>query len=230
MRWFHHDEGIDSPEVYLRDGPGEAELMSREEALAIARSRGLHLIPEWPEQQTAGPSSCLIGALSLPVGWEQVPEAEQAEEPDPLLWFEAPCGGRDLLAGNGNTFPGRMSAWCPDQQVSYNVSLAEMGQMSQQARYYVAGFLAGNQPGPPPAAGPRRRHRPRRPRRMESRRRQVPPHRRVVRPVAHVPGLRSRPAPRHRRRQLPGAPPEPAPINGILAVWKAGLTSIRWPG
>jgi hypothetical protein len=29
-----------------------------------------------------------------------------------------------------------------------------MGQMWQQARYYVAGFLAGNQPGPPPPAEP----------------------------------------------------------------------------
>jgi hypothetical protein len=31
-----------------------------------------------------------------------------------------------------------------------NVSLAEMGQMSQEARYWVARFLAGNQPGEPP--------------------------------------------------------------------------------
>ena len=66
LRWFHYDDGIDSPEVYLLDGAG------------------------------------------------------------------------------------RMSAWCPDTQVSYNVSLAEMGQMSQEARYYVTGFLAGNQPEPPP--------------------------------------------------------------------------------
>jgi len=42
----------------------------------------------------------------------------------------------------------------PDKKVSYNVSLAEMGQMSQQARYYIAGFLAGNQPGLPPPPDP----------------------------------------------------------------------------
>jgi len=124
---------IDSLEVYLLDGPGEAELMSRDEALAIARSRGLHLIPEWPEHQTTGSAFCRIGVVSLPVRWEQVSEAEQAGEPDPLLWSEAPCGG-DLLAGNGGTYPGRMSAWCLARQVSYGVSLAEMGQMSQQAR------------------------------------------------------------------------------------------------
>lgn len=154
LRWFRYDEGIDSPEVYLSDGSGEAELMPREEALAIARVRGLHLIPEWPEHQATGPACCRIGTVSLPVRWEQVPGVAQAGGPDPLLWFEAPCGGRDLLTGNGGTYPGRMSAWCPDMQVSYNVSLAEMGQMSQQAKYYVAGFLAGNQPRPPPPPDP----------------------------------------------------------------------------
>jgi hypothetical protein len=150
LRWFHYDEGIDSPEVYLLAGASEAELMSLDEALAIARSRGLHLVPEWPEHLTTGPALCRIAMVSLPVRWERLPEPERAAEPDPLLWFEAPCGGRDLLAGNGGTFHGRMRAWCPDKQVSYNVSLAEMGQMPQEARYWVAGFLAGNQPGPPP--------------------------------------------------------------------------------
>ncbi len=154
LRWFRYDEGIDSPEVYLLDGPGEAELMSRDEALAIARSRGLHLIPEWPEHQVTGPAFCRIAIVSLPVRWEQLPEREQSGEPDPLLWFEASCGGRDLLTGNGGTFRGRMRAWCPHEQVGYNVSLAEMGQMSQEARYWVAGFLAGNQPGPPPPPDP----------------------------------------------------------------------------
>jgi hypothetical protein len=151
LRWFHYDERIDSEQVYLLDGPGEPELMSRDDALAIARSRGLHLIPEWPEHLTTGPVCCWIGKVSLPVHWEQDPESARVPEPDPLLWFEAQCGGRDLLTGNGGTFPGRMSAWCPARQVSYNVSRTEMGQMSDQARYYVAGFLAGNQPGPPPS-------------------------------------------------------------------------------
>jgi hypothetical protein len=154
LRWFRYDEGIDSADVYLLDGPGEAELMSRDEALAIARGRGLHLIPEWPGHLTTGSAWCRIGKVSLPLRWEDVQEPEHAQAPDPLLWFEAPCGGRDQLVGSGDTYPGRMAAWCPDKQVSYNVSLAEMGQMSQQARYYVAGFLAGNQPGPPPPPDP----------------------------------------------------------------------------
>jgi len=154
LRWFRYDEGIDCAQVYLVDGPGEAELMSREEALAIAQRRGLHLIAEWPEQQDGSPAWCHIGTVSQPVRWERIVQGPGEGEPDPLLWFEAPCGGRDLLVGSGNTFPGRMSAWCPDRRVSYNVSLAEMGQMSSEARYYMAGFLAGNQPGPPAAPGP----------------------------------------------------------------------------
>ena len=134
--------------------PDEEELMSRDDALAIARDRGLHLIPDFPEHLTDGPASCRIGKVSLPVHWEQDPEAAHGGEPDPLPWFEAPCRGRDLLAGNGGAYPRRMLAWCPARQISYNVSRAEMGQMSQQARYYVAGFLAGNQPGPPPPSDP----------------------------------------------------------------------------
>ena len=59
------------------------------------------------------------------------------------MWFKASCGGRDLLTGNGGTFPGRMSAWCPEKRLSYKVSFSEMGEMSQEARYYVAGFVAG---------------------------------------------------------------------------------------
>jgi hypothetical protein len=149
LSWFAHDEGIDAADVYLLDGPGEMQFMSRDEALAIARDRGLHLILEWPAHVTSGPPSCWIGEVSLPLRWEHVPEPEPEQEPDPLLWFEASCGGRDLLAGNGGTFPGRMSAWCPHEQVRYNVSLSGMGQMSPEARYYVAGFLAGNEPGPP---------------------------------------------------------------------------------
>lgn len=42
-----------------------------------------------------------------------------------------------------------MSAWCPDKAVAYNVSLTEMGEMSLESRYFVLGFLSGNEPDPP---------------------------------------------------------------------------------
>lgn len=48
--------------------------------------------------------------------------------------------------GNGHTFIGRIAAWCPQKDVGYNVSLNEMGAMSTESRYFIAGFLAGNEP------------------------------------------------------------------------------------
>jgi hypothetical protein len=57
LRWFRYDEAIDSPEVYLLDGPGEAELVSRGGALAIARSRGLR-----PDYQRGSECAFLAGA------------------------------------------------------------------------------------------------------------------------------------------------------------------------
>jgi hypothetical protein len=55
--------------------------MSRDEALAIVRGRGLHLIPEWPEHLITGQAWGRIGKVSPPQRWEHVPEPEQAEGP-----------------------------------------------------------------------------------------------------------------------------------------------------
>jgi len=67
------------------------------------------------------------------------------------LWFEASCGKRDLLLNdNGHTFTGRMLAWCPHQEHHvYSVSLNDMGEMSTETRYFVRGFLAGQEPEGP---------------------------------------------------------------------------------
>jgi hypothetical protein len=42
-----------------------------------------------------------------------------------------------------------MRAWCPTDDVRYLVSLSEMGDMSSASRYFVRGFLSGNEVGPP---------------------------------------------------------------------------------
>jgi hypothetical protein len=84
--------------------------------------------------------------VSVPLRWESVPVADPRQPVDDRLWFEAPCGMRDFIVGNGHTFVGRMSAWCPHDSVAYNVSLGEMGAMSEESRYFVTGFLAGNEP------------------------------------------------------------------------------------
>lgn len=89
--------------------------------------------------------SCIVAKVSLPLRWEHLPVEEPAI--DERLWFDAPCGGRDFLTGNGHTFIGRMAAWCPFKRLGHNVSLNEMGTMSEQARYFVAGFLEGAKPG-----------------------------------------------------------------------------------
>jgi hypothetical protein len=89
-----------------------------------------------------------LSKVTLPLRWERVEAV--GEEIDERLWFEASCGGRDSLDGrNPHTFIGRMSAWCPHQQVGYNVSLAELAEMSSEARYFVKGFLSGTEPSYP---------------------------------------------------------------------------------
>lgn len=147
---FRFDEGIHALDVDVFDpARGESEPMARDAAIALARARDACLIAWWPAGGDEDQPSCIIGRVTLPLRWEMLPE-ESAPTADPRLWFDAPCGGRDLLLpGQGHTFTGRMSAWCPHQQLSYNVSLSEMGAMSDEARYFVLGFLSGNEPGPP---------------------------------------------------------------------------------
>jgi hypothetical protein len=149
---FRYDDGIDATDVYLFDeAKGELELMRRDDALAAASAQGKSLVAEWPSRSGGDVPSCILAKVSLPLRWEVVPRDDQLDlDIDPRLWFDAPCGGRDfLLAGQGHTFLGRMTAWCPDKAVSYNVSFAEMGSMSDETRYFVLGFLSGNEPGPP---------------------------------------------------------------------------------
>lgn len=142
---FRFDEAIEAAEVYLDRGTG-LELMARDEAIAFARERGANLVAWWPPAGEAAPS-CVVAMVSLPLRWERVPVEKPAV--DERLWFDAPCGRRDFLVGNGHTFVGRMAAWCPHEGVGYNISRAEIGAMSEEARYFVAGFLAGNEPGYP---------------------------------------------------------------------------------
>lgn len=92
--------------------------------------------------------SCIVSKVTLPLRWERLPEEPPAQI-DERLWFEASCGGRDFVVGNGHTFVGRMAAWCPDTRVGYNVSLSEMDVMSDECRYWVTGYLAGSEPDYP---------------------------------------------------------------------------------
>lgn len=69
---------------------------------------------------------------------------------DSDLWFEHNgCEGKHYLLGNPHTFPGRMWAWCPKKETAFCVSKSEIGEMSIQAKFWIKGFLIGNQPKPP---------------------------------------------------------------------------------
>lgn len=75
-----------------------------------------------------------------------------APEPnvDATLWFiPSDCEGKHYLLGNPHTFRGRMSAWCPTKRTGYCVSASQIRDASPEARVWVAGFLAGNEPRPP---------------------------------------------------------------------------------
>ncbi|XVV17713.1 hypothetical protein ACQP2X_28685 [Actinoplanes sp. CA-131856] len=70
---------------------------------------------------------------------------------DPDLWFDTACGRHYLLDGNPHTFPGRMDAYCAERGIRTRVSKAEIVDCSEQTRYFVRGFLSGNEPAPPDA-------------------------------------------------------------------------------
>jgi len=73
-----------------------------------------------------------------------------AEEPpryDKRLWFRIRgCPGKHFLLGNAHTHLGRISAWCPSQGLVTSVGFPEIEEMPPEARFWVQGFLSGNEP------------------------------------------------------------------------------------
>ena len=71
-------------------------------------------------------------------------------EIDSTLWIKlGHCDGEHYLIGNCHTFPGRMNAFCKSKNTTFCVSLSEISDMSEQSRYWIKGFLSGNEPEPP---------------------------------------------------------------------------------
>lgn len=148
--WRLHDfvmgEDIPGEEVCLMVD-GQLESMPKADALAMAQAAGLSLFAEWPVEPDADDVTCEIGLVALPLRWEEVLAHDDGI--DETYWFTGSCGERDYLTGNSHTFIGRMSAWCPRNQVGYSVSANEITEMADATRHFIAGFLAGTQPGPP---------------------------------------------------------------------------------
>jgi hypothetical protein len=56
------------------------------------------------------------------------------------------CEQRLYIVGNAHTHPGWMHVYAPSIDRGYIVSLSEIAEMSNLARVWIAGFLAGNEP------------------------------------------------------------------------------------
>jgi hypothetical protein len=67
---------------------------------------------------------------------------------DKELWFtfKEHCKDKHFIVGNPHTFHGRISAFCPEKDVFFNVSLGEIDDMPLTTKYWIKGFLSGNEP------------------------------------------------------------------------------------
>lgn len=72
-------------------------------------------------------------------------------ECDENLWFTmgSHCKGKHYLLRNAHTFVGRIDAWCPKKKVIFRIFKSEIDECSVEAKYWVQGFLAGNEPEAP---------------------------------------------------------------------------------
>jgi hypothetical protein len=70
---------------------------------------------------------------------------------DEKLWITVSncCSSKHYLLSNPHTFPGRISVWCPRQQLAFRVSKSEIETCSLEAEYWIKGFLVGNEPDAP---------------------------------------------------------------------------------
>lgn len=69
---------------------------------------------------------------------------------DENLWIELEnCEGRHFLTGNPHTFIGRIDTYCPSKNITFCISYSEIRNMSIESKYWLLGFLRGNEPGPP---------------------------------------------------------------------------------
>ena len=124
--------------------------MLRSAPLAVRDQAGLH-----PEDQTVEAlAEALLGAIAI----DDQTNAERLMRGlrdfiDEALWITTAHGGPDkryyLLRDNPHTFVGRMSAFDAEANQGFCISKHEIVTMSREAGYFVAGFLAGNQPRPP---------------------------------------------------------------------------------
>lgn len=76
-----------------------------------------------------------------------------SDEPtyDPKLWFTVKynCPGKHYIIGNPHTFKGRITGYCPTDNKYFNFSISDVTGMSVESKFWLKGYLAGNEPDPP---------------------------------------------------------------------------------
>jgi hypothetical protein len=72
---------------------------------------------------------------------------DHVPEIDERLWVElTDSEGRWYLVGNPHTFPGRFDVWSREIGSSMTISKSEITNASDAARWWIEGYLSGNEP------------------------------------------------------------------------------------
>ncbi len=74
---------------------------------------------------------------------------ERNPDIDERLWITLTKGERGFIVGSCHTFPGRFEVYFPADGRNRCVSKAEVADRSDEARYWISGFLHGSVPAPP---------------------------------------------------------------------------------
>jgi hypothetical protein len=146
MRDLLINEQITADTVLLPNDRGVLAYTPLKEALAQARQQNKDLVVE----NHSEPPVCQIVELIQPLRWEQHAEIPDPPEFDEALWFlDEECTGKHYVLGNAHTFRGRIQAWCPTKEKSFFISSSEISECSRETKYFIRGFLAGQEPAPP---------------------------------------------------------------------------------
>jgi hypothetical protein len=81
---------------------------------------------------------------------DAAPSANLPDDADPRMWFEMDgCEGRHFLMEGNPHIRGRLYAYCPVKRIETRISKTDITALSDEAAYFVRGFLSGSEPPPP---------------------------------------------------------------------------------
>src|SRR5258708_24230173 len=67
---------------------------------------------------------------------------------DRRLWVVLFDDTKGILVGNPHTYPGRFNVWSMQDNEAITCSLEDIREASPEARLWLEGYLAGNEPSP----------------------------------------------------------------------------------